>query len=165
MHSRIIGLTAAGLAGAILASASWAVDDAVFIQDAIKGSLAEVKMGQLAQQNGATTEVRSLGSKLMSDHSATLNQATSLAQSIGAPVPEQPSPDALTEYTRLQNLRGAAFDKAFVDHMVADHKKEIAKFGEQARTSSDPVAQFAKSSLPALQMHLDMAQDLARQQK
>ena len=94
MHGKIIGVTAAALAGALMASASWAADDATFLKEAIQGSIAEVKMGQLAQQNGGSEEVRAFGSTLVTDHSTSMDQATALAESVEAPVPDQPAPDA-----------------------------------------------------------------------
>ncbi len=162
MHDKIIGTTAAALAGALMASASWAADDATFLKEAIQGSLAEVKMGQLAQQNGGTEDVRSFGTKLVTDHSAAMDQATALAESIDAPVPDQPKPEAQKEYEKLQGLTGAEFDKEFAEHMVMGHEKEIAKFEEHAQSGSNEVAEFAKATLPTLELHLDLARDLAK---
>ena len=41
-------------------------------------------------------------------------------------------------------------------------KKDIQKFDEQARGGSDEVGHFAKATLSTLQMHLDIAKDLAK---
>jgi putative membrane protein len=145
-----------------LASASWAADNATFLQDAIKGSLAEVQMGQLAQQNGGSDGVKSFGAQLVSDHSTALDQAKTLASSSGAPVPDEPTPEAKAEYEKLQGLTGAEFDEEFSKHMVMDHEKDIAKFEEQA-AGSDEVAAFAKQTLPTLQKHLEIATELSKQ--
>ena len=162
MQTKIIGVAAAALAGAVISAASWAADDATFLKDAIQGSLAEVKMGQLAQQNGGSDEVRSFGTKLVTDHSAAMDQASALAKSMNAPVPDQPTAEAQEEYEKLKVLTGDDFDKEFAEHMVADHEKDIQKFEEQAKSGSGEVAQFAKATLPTLQTHLDLAQDLEK---
>jgi putative membrane protein len=165
MNSKTFGLIAAVLACGLLASASWGADNVAFLEDVIRGSLAEVKMGQLAQQNGGTEDVRSFGAKLVADHLAVKDQAAILAKSTGAQVPNEPTPAAKDEYEHLQTLSGADFDKVFAAHMVMDHIATIQKFEEQAKAGGDEVAQFANASLPILQEHLDIAEDLAKQAK
>ena len=59
----------------------------------------------------------------------------------------------------MQKLSGAEFDRAYMDHMVKDHKKDIAEFRKQASSGKDPeIKAFAAKSLPTLQEHLKMAE-------
>ena len=53
-----------------------------FIKDAIQGNLAEVAVGKLAQQKGASQGVRSFGAMLVSDHGAANEKAMSVAQTM-----------------------------------------------------------------------------------
>jgi putative membrane protein len=96
---------------------------------------------------------------LVQDHSAANEKAMSLAQTQGVTPPTAPKPEAKKEYDRMSKLNGAAFDKEFAKHMVADHKKDIAEFQAQAK-GTDDVASFAKDTLPTLQKHLQTAQSL-----
>jgi putative membrane protein len=164
MNNKMTGYVVGLMLTMPLASAGWAADNATFLRDAIKGSLAEVQMGQLAQQNGQSDDVKSFGAQLVSDHSAALDKAKTLASSAGTTVPDQPTPEAQAEYEKLQGLTGADFDEEFSKHMVMDHEKDIAKFEEQAG-GSDEVAAFAKETLPTLKTHLDVATALAKQEK
>jgi putative membrane protein len=150
---------------AALASASFAADEATFLQDAVQGSLAEVQIGQLAQQNGGSEDVKAFGRTLVTDHTKSMDQASALANSMNVKVPTEPKPEAQQEYEKLQGLQGAEFDKAFAEHMVMDHQKEIEKFEEQAQGDSEEVAQFAKQTLPVLNTHLDLAKKIEAQQK
>jgi putative membrane protein len=60
---------------------------------------------------------------------------------------------------RLSKLHGAAFDKAYMRDMVADHKKDIADFQKEANSGQDPdVKNWASTTLPTLQQHLQLAQ-------
>jgi putative membrane protein len=71
------------------------------------------------------------------------------------------SPDAKDQATndRLSKLTGAAFDRAYMRDMVADHKKDVADFQKEAMTGADPdVKTWASNILPTLQGHLQMAQ-------
>jgi putative membrane protein len=153
------------ISSVMLASASLAADDSTFLQDAIQGSLAEVQMGQLAQQNGSSEDVKAFGQALVSDHTSSMDQASALAQSMNVEVPTEPKPEAQQEYEKLQALQGAEFDKEFAEHMVMDHQKEIDKFEEQSQAGSEEVAQFAQQTLPVLNTHLDLAKKIEAQQK
>src|SRR5689334_13749393 len=61
--------------------------DSMFMRDAVQGDLAEVQMGKLAQQKGASEKVKQFGQKLVTDHSANLDKAKSVAQSLGVTAP------------------------------------------------------------------------------
>ena len=67
-----------GLASALACASfgAWAQTKAsdrasqTFITKAIEGNLAEIQLGQLAQQKGASDGVRNFGQQLVADHSA-----------------------------------------------------------------------------------------------
>ena len=53
----------------------------------------------------------------------------------------------------------AEFDRAYMDHMVKDHKKDVAEFKTQAESGKDPqIKAFAAKTLPTLQEHLKLAE-------
>jgi putative membrane protein len=164
MQSKTVWL-AATMLSALFTSASFAADESTFLQDAIQGSLAEVQMGELAQQNGGSEDVKAFGQTLVTDHSKSMDQASALAKSMNVEVPTEPKTEAQQEYEKLQALKGAEFDKQFAEHMVMGHQKEIEKFEEQAQDGDDEVAQYARQTLPVLNTHLDMAKKIEAQQK
>jgi putative membrane protein len=133
--------------------------DQSFMKEAIQGDLAEVKMGQLAQQKGQSEDVKQFGQTLQQDHSQNLQQAQQLAQQNGMTPPTEPSAEAKKMYDKLSKMSGAQFDKAFAKDMVSDHKKDIAKFQKESK-SQGPTGQFAQQTLPVLQKHLQMAQSI-----
>jgi putative membrane protein len=56
-------------------------------------------------------------------------------------------------------MSGNAFDGAYMQHMVQDHKKTVADFQKQAQSGSDPALKsFAQKYLPIIQQHLQMAE-------
>src|SRR5215212_3685828 len=55
-----------------------------FITEAIQGNHAEVQMGQLAQQNGQSSEVKAFGQMLQNDHGAAVQKAQEAAKGVGA---------------------------------------------------------------------------------
>ena len=64
--------------------------------------------------------------------------------------------------TRLSNLSGDAFDKAYISAMVKDHQTDIAEFQREANNGQDPdFKAFAAKTPPTPRDHLHMAKDAA----
>jgi putative membrane protein len=161
----VVGFVSAAALGAMLASplalAANTKADA-FMKKAIEGNLSEIKVGQLAQQKGASEGVRHFGTVLEQDHSMANQQAMTAASAMGVTPPSQPSPQEQAAYQHLASLSGSQFDKAFVKAMVKDHKKDIAEFKKEAKASNSPAANYAQQVLPDLQKHLRLAESLER---
>lgn len=130
-----------------------------FMTQAIQADLAEIQMGKLAQQKGGTPEVKQFGQRLVSDHSADLEKAKSVAQSMGMTPPAQPSAKQKADYKKMSGLSGKRFDQQFARDMVQDHKKDVSKFQQESKKSG-PAANYAQQALPVLQQHLKIAQSL-----
>jgi len=145
------------------ASSAWAADATgdKFIKEAIQGNLAEVKVGQLAQEKGASQGVKDFGATLATDHEAANQNATQAAQQMNVTPPGKPGLKHEAVYKKLSALSGEQFDRQFAKDMVKDHKEDIAKY-QQAAQQGGPAGDYAKQTLPKLREHLKMAQDLER---
>ncbi len=143
-------------------SGAWAANqaDQHFITEAIQGDMAEVQMGQLAQQKGQSDAVKSYGQMLVNDHQADEQKAKQVANQIGVTPPNEPTAAQKSDYDKMSKLSGKAFDRRFAVMMVNDHRKDIKKFQREARKSNDPVGQYANEALPTLKKHLSEAQKL-----
>ena len=77
----------------VLASSAFAAESSsqAFLKKAIQGNYAEAKMGQLAQQNGQSGDVKNFGRMLAHDHSAANQKALDAAKSMGVTPPEEPN--------------------------------------------------------------------------
>jgi putative membrane protein len=163
-EQNVKNLALLAFAGALLGSVTAAsgVDklSEVFIRDAIQGNLAEIQMGQLAEEKAQDAEVKSYGQMLVTDHSASNEQAEKVAKQIGITVPTDPSVDQKAAYDRMSRLSGTAFDRAFIKEMIGSHKTNIVRFQNEAKKKNDPAADFANQTLPTLKKHLDAAQKL-----
>ncbi|MBS0536891.1 MAG: DUF4142 domain-containing protein [Proteobacteria bacterium] len=135
--------------------------DQAFLKEGIQGDMAEVKMGELAQQKGDADSVKTFGETLVTDHGDHLKKLQGMAQQMGAQAPTAPSAKQKADYDRLSKLSGAKFDREFARHMVTDHKKDIARYEAEAKKTG-PLAELAKETVPTLQKHLKMAQDLEK---
>src|SRR4051794_19622538 len=150
--------------GLILAAQSAIAQDKssqAFLTKAIEGNYAEVEMGKLAQKNGASDAVKSFGKMLESDHGDANKKAIQAAQSLKVTSPTGPNRQQKSDYDKMSKMNGAAFDKMFAEHMVKDHKKDIAEY-EKAAKVKDAAGQYAGDALPTLKKHLDTAQSIQK---
>jgi putative membrane protein len=149
----------------VAASVAFAQNDATtqnFLTEAIEGNFAEIQMGELAQKNAQSADVKSFGQMLVKDHTQANKKAMEVARMVGVSAPTGPNAKQKAAYQKMAKLSGAAFDTEFATHMVADHENDIAEYRKQAKLKN-AAAQYAEESLPILQKHLDTA--LALQKK
>lgn len=153
-------LLAGGWAAAQLASGA-SSPDGKFAAAAASGGMAEVKLGQLAQQNGNSDAVKSFGQRMVTDHSKAGDDFKNVAQREGVTLPMDISKEDQDTYDGLSQLHGAQFDKEYAQDMVKDHQKDIADFQKEASSGKIASLQdFASRTLPTLKNHLRMAQDM-----
>ena len=135
--------------------------DEKFIHKAAQGGLAEVQLGQLAQQQGGSEAVKQFGERMVTDHQAANQKLQSIAQGLNVQMPTTLSKHDQKELDKLQSLHGEAFDKAYARAMRSDHRKDIREFEHEAKHGKDSdVKQFADSTLPTLKEHLAAAEKL-----
>jgi putative membrane protein len=133
--------------------------DRKFMEKAAQGGMAEVQLGKLATQKAESDQVKQFGQRMVDDHSKANQQLKQLASTKGVTLPTSLDKTSQHEYDKLSKLSGAQFDREYMDHMVSDHKKDISEFKSEAKKAKDAdVKQFASSTLPTLEEHLNLAQ-------
>src|SRR3954447_112815 len=136
--------------------------DQHFMQEAAQGGQAEVALGQMAAKQAANEDVKKFGQRMVDDHSKANEELKSLAASEGVTLPTDMDEKAKAMQQRLAKLSGAEFDRAYMEEMVKDHKKDVAEFEHEATQGNDPeVKNWAAKTVPTLKDHLDVAQNTA----
>jgi len=131
-----------------------------FLLEALRTSLAEARMGELAAQSD-DPRVRDYGTKLKSDHTAHAREIERLLEPLGVTIPTEPSAEALAQQAALARLSGEEFDAAFVQATIWTHTEAIEKYGAQTHANPDrSLHDFAQMSLPMLREHLAAAEAL-----
>jgi len=149
---------ASGATATVIRSAL-ARGDLSFISDAAQGGMAEVALGKLAQQRASDPQVKRFGEQMAQDHGKANEQLMALAAAKGVTPPAAPSRAQERDAQRLAKLSGAEFDRAYMEHMVDDHKKDVSAFRKASKSAADAeVKAFAARTLPTLESHLQMAQ-------
>ncbi len=136
--------------------------DKRFVSEAAQGGLAEVELGRLATQKAQSADVKSFGQQMVDDHTKANDELKSLASGMGVTVPSDLDSADKAEMARLEKLSGDQFDKAYMQRMVKDHRKDIAEFKRESSSGRDAqVKEFASKTLPTLEQHLQHAEHTA----
>jgi putative membrane protein len=134
-----------------------------FLSDAAQGGLAEVQLGRLASQKAANAEVKAFAQQMVTDHSKAGEEIKALAAKKNIMLPTSVDAKHKAEHDKLAGLSGAAFDKAYVAAMLADHEKTVTEFKHQATMNQDPdVKAWANKTLPTLEAHLNKVKGLQK---
>ena len=72
----------------------------------------EVKLGQLAEQNGSSAAVKEFGSRMVKDHTRLNAELSATAKSVDLTVPDTISSEQQAEYDKLAMVKGTKFDTA-----------------------------------------------------
>ena len=136
--------------------------DSTFAMKAASGGMTEVALGKMATEKGSNQAVKDFGQKMVDDHSKANDELKALASSKNMTLPTAPNAKDQATIDKMSKLSGAAFDKAYTKDMVMDHKNDITLFQKEAMSGTDPdVKAFASKTLPTLQEHQKMINDIA----
>jgi putative membrane protein len=151
---------------AVAANAAVSAQDKIFVQQAAVGGLAEVQEGQLAVAQGASATVKRFGQQMIDQHTANNQALAALAKAKGISVPATPDATHAADAATLKSTTGAAFDTAYIAGQVTGHKKMELLMETEIQSGSDTdLKAFAEKTLPVVQGHLKMAQQLQAQNK
>lgn len=133
--------------------------DQQFVHKAAMGGMAEVELGNLAQQKAASDQVKQFASRMVEDHGKANDELKQIASSKSIDLPTALDKKHRGDVDKLAKLSGAQFDRAYMSHMVDDHKKDVSDFKKEASSGKDSdVKAFASKTLPTLEEHLKLAQ-------
>lgn len=146
-------------------------DEKAFLERLHHINQTEIKLGQLAQKNGQSQDVKSYGEMLVKDHTDMDQKLMTYAQGKGFKLANMPKP--LNDVERkamaaekatsdkLQSLTGTAFDACFLAHMVGDHDMALGKvMAAQQSFSGGEVATLLQETSQYLSRHRQQAYSL-----
>jgi putative membrane protein len=135
--------------------------DRIFVRTAAVGGMAEVELGKLAQQEAENGTVQDFAMRMVEDHGKANEQLAGLAKQDGVAVPDGLDQKHQAMLDRLQEMSGAAFDRAYIAGQVADHQNTAQLLEYEIGSGQDvELKSFASEILPIVLEHLQMAQDI-----
>ena len=133
-----------------------------FINEAADANLAEIAEAHYAVDHSRSSEVKQFARRMIHDHTMANDQLTMIAMAHGYAIPVAPSHHDEASLHRLEQAHGRRFNADYSTAQASDHREVISMF---RRAAQDPriapsVRQFAQQTLPVLQDHLHMANQL-----
>jgi putative membrane protein len=140
--------------------------DKEFVQKASAAGLAEVNLSNLAIRFSTTPEVQQFARRMLTDHTQVNQQLLALANQKQFDVARSMDDKHQDLEKKLAKMQGKDFDHAFMEAMVKDHEEAVKLFEHEAKEGKDQALKtMASQTLPALKMHLQMAQELCKRSK
>jgi putative membrane protein len=148
--------------GAHAADAKLSHQDQSFLKDAAEGGNAEVEASKVALAQSGSGDVKTFAQQMVDDHGKAGGELKGLADQKGVKVSDTPSTVKKAEIKVLSERKGSSFDQHYADSIgVKAHQDTIKLFQKEVDKGSDPdVKAWAQKTLPALQHHLELAQQL-----
>ena len=133
----------------------------------------DINAGKLAKSRTKNKEVSKFAQLMITDHTAVNKQAGALAKKLGVKPADSPTSQSLKagaaeNVKNLKGLKGAAFDKAYVDHEVAYHQAVLDAIDQVLipNAKNSELKALIVKVRPAIAAHLDHAKmvqaDLAK---
>jgi putative membrane protein len=102
--------------------------DRNFVTDMLRDSNAEVQLGTMASERAASADVKAFGQQMVQDHTKAAEDLKQIATQHSI----QPESTALDDkhqdlMDKLSKLRGAEFDKEYIQAMVDGHEDVVDK--------------------------------------
>jgi putative membrane protein len=112
------------------APAHIALDDPTIVAIFDAANTADIETGELGAKMGSTKAIRDFGAMLARDHKVVRQQGRDLAKKLGVTPTPPKDDDSMAQHAmimkKLRGLRGAEFDRAFLENEVGYHDAVIA---------------------------------------
>ncbi len=134
-----------------------------FVTRAAISDMAEIESSKLAMAK-TDGKTKAFAEKMIKDHTET--SSTELKGLVTGGKVKANLPGAMdsahqSKIDKLKGLSGASFNKEYDDMQVAAHKDAVSLFERYAKSGDNAdLKAFAAKTLPHLEMHLKMAEDL-----
>jgi putative membrane protein len=131
-----------------------------------EANMADSAWGNLASTKGTAASVKDFGRMMMRDHHSLRKQGQDLAKKLNL-TPAAPANDTLpAAVTKMGDslnaqAKGAAWDKAYIDHEVAVHQSVLSLLqAAQGAAQDTSLKALITKATPNVQAHLTKAQDI-----
>jgi putative membrane protein len=159
------------IAGASLMTASavsaQSINDAQIASIVVTANQVDIDAGKLAQTKGSNADVKAFGKQMVTDHTGVNKQATALVTKLKVTPEDNATSKSLKQggednLKNLRALKGAAFDKAYVDHEVAYHQAVLDAVDKTLlpNAKNEELKALLVKVRPAFVAHLEHAKHL-----
>ncbi|HLG82601.1 MAG TPA: DUF4142 domain-containing protein [Bradyrhizobium sp.] len=135
-----------------------------FVKEVAISDMFEIESSKLAEQKGNAQE-KSFAQQMVTDHTKTSNELKEMVSSgkVKAELPRTLDSSHQSKLDKLKDASGKDFSSDFDSDQVSAHKDAISLFERYAKSGDNAdLKDWSGKTLPTLQHHLDMAQELGK---
>ena len=133
-------------------------EDKEFLKNAAELGVTEVELGKLAVERATSAELKALGARLVTDHTASNDELVALAVKKGVEMKLEPTSVQKKMLADFKAKVGAEFDKELMEHVRKDHEKGLRTFADAAADSKDAdIKAFAMKNVAVMKEHHNLA--------
>jgi len=144
------------------AMAADTVDPDDFVENASAKGVAEIETSKLALQKSTAADVKAFAQQMIDDHTAANKELAGIAAKKNLKVSSDAELLNKAKAFILKQRDGESFDEAYAKNQVTAHKDTIDLFKKASTSKDAELASFATATLPKLEHHLVMAQQLEK---
>jgi putative membrane protein len=137
-------------------------EDVRFLGQMMRADVAEIATAKVALERTQTEAVRKYAQLMADAHAKLLEEGEKIAKLHGVTVRHELDPGHQDALSRLQNAPRTGFDRAYVAHVIGEHRAALEllrRAGAEARDAN--VKALAAKAAPHVEKHLEIAQELA----
>jgi putative membrane protein len=127
----------------------------------------DIDAGKLAESKTHSGDVKAFAQRMVADHSGVNKAAADLVQKLGVTPQPNPTSQSLQQggddnLANLKTLKGAAFDRAYIDHEVSYHESVLDALDKTLIPSAqnEELKALLVKVRPAFVAHLEHAKHL-----
>ena len=138
-----------------------------FVKEAAMSDMLEIESAKIAVQKGNGPE-KKFAEQMITDHTKTSSELKSMANSsnLKADIPTALDSSSQSKLQKLRDAKPENFASQYDPMQVSAHKDAVSLFERYAKGGDDPkLKDWAAKTLPALQHHLEMAQEMDKKRK
>jgi putative membrane protein len=169
------------------AGAGVSTSDKNWVSDQLADGTAEIELAKMAKDHAASADVKQFADMMIQDHTKAGDELKHIAMTYAIPTDVKIDNKHQNLMDKLSKLKGADFDKEYMNAMVDDHQdavQDLRSRADEKRSLSDRVTgknpenagavkpeqadnhvdasinQWAANTLPTVEHHLDRAKQI-----
>ena len=137
-----------------------------FIREVAISDMFEIEAAKIAQEKENADE-KKFAQQMITDHTKTSGELKDMVRAnMESDLPTALDDSSQKKLDQLRNTRSQAFASVYDPMQVSAHKDAISLFERYAKGGEDPkLKDWAGKTLPTLQHHLEMAQQMDKNRK
>ncbi len=164
---RIPALAVATVLAFAAAPAAQGITDAQIAHIVVTANQVDIDAGKLAASTATNTEVKAFGQQMATDHTGVNKAAVDLATKLKVTPEDNATSKSLKSggdknVEHLKTLKGAAFDKAYIDHEVAYNQQVLDALDKTLipNAKNEELKSLLVKTRPAFVAHLEHAKQV-----